>query len=60
MSTDNGNNPHKSWRELAEQASTETDPAKLQQLIKELCDALDRTAPQKAKPIKKTDIPVDE
>ena len=51
----------KDWRELAEQASHETDPEKLQQLVKALCEALDQVPPQRAKPIsKKTDNQVDE
>jgi hypothetical protein len=30
------------WRCIAQEASTETDPAKLMTLITRLCDALDR------------------
>ena len=30
------------WRTLAERASTEPDPDKLSDLIKKLCEALDR------------------
>lgn len=30
------------WMSLAEQASIETDPAKLDQLISQLCAAIDR------------------
>ncbi len=38
------------WRELATQASTEADPAKLTDLVKQLCDRLDNLEQQKKKP----------
>jgi hypothetical protein len=55
----NGNGIHRDWRDLAEQASKETDTGKLVILIRRLCDAIDRQAtPQQVKPItRKTDIP---
>lgn len=60
MSSDDGNT-HENWRDLAEQASKETDPVKLQRLVTELCEALDHAAPRRANSIsRKTDIPVDE
>lgn len=36
-----GVNHDKSWQELAEKASQETDPQKLLTLVKDLCSALD-------------------
>jgi hypothetical protein len=53
---------HRDWRDLAEQASKETDPEKLVKLIAELCDAIDhQTTPRQVKPLdRKSDIPADE
>lgn len=57
----NGVGTHKDWRDLADQASKETDPVKLQELVTALCEALDQATPQRAKSIsRKSDIPVDE
>lgn len=36
------------WRSIAEQASKETDPAKLMTLVEKLCCALDRERSQKS------------
>jgi len=33
--------PHPTWLPLAEQASKETDPAKMIQLVEQLCQAID-------------------
>jgi hypothetical protein len=30
------------WRQIAEQASSETNPSKMMILVRQLCDALDR------------------
>jgi hypothetical protein len=35
------------WRELTERASKEPDPAKLLQLVHELCDEIDQTQQKK-------------
>jgi hypothetical protein len=36
-----GSRTDKDWRNLAEEAAQETDPIKLEQLVEELCAALD-------------------
>jgi hypothetical protein len=41
MSHDDGAKSPKSWREVAEQASHESDPRKLMEMIRELCDLLE-------------------
>ncbi len=45
-------NPHtEDWRDLAEQASRESDPQKLVKLVQDLCDRLDQWhAERKLKP----------
>ena len=40
----------KDWREIAAEAANETDPEKLGRIIKELCDALDKSHPQNRVP----------
>ena len=48
--------PQRDWRDLAEQASKETDPEKLARIVEELCGALDlRAAQRQVKPIHKKD-----
>lgn len=46
------------WRELATQASTEADPTKLTDLVKQLCDRLDHLEQQKKKPPQSDDSAV--
>jgi hypothetical protein len=41
MSQDDRAKSPKSWREVAERASHESDPQKLMEMIKQLCDLLD-------------------
>lgn len=38
------------WRELAARASQESDPQKLSELVKQLCDRLDEIEQEKKKP----------
>jgi hypothetical protein len=33
---------NRDWRQIAEQASTETNPSKMMILVRQLCEALDR------------------
>jgi hypothetical protein len=40
----NGVRPHRSWRDIAEEATKETDPKKLMEIIEELCGALSKRA----------------
>lgn len=50
--------PSEDWRELAEKASTETDPEKVVALVNALCDCLDnvRKPPRSVcKPVAKED-----
>ncbi len=47
------------WRELAEKASVEADPAKLSELVKQLCDRLDDIEQQKKKPPQSQGLGVD-
>lgn len=43
-----GPNENQSWLDLAARASMETDEHKLMQLVKELCQALDRSHSSRA------------
>ena len=38
------------WKKIAEAITQETDPGKVSELVKELCDALDRFVPAKDQP----------
>jgi len=44
------------WREIAERASNETDPKKLIQLVRQLCDVLDQHE-AKGKPTESPESP---
>ena len=42
--------PPEDWRKLAQQASAESDPNKLMEIVEHLCEAIDRTKPESSKP----------
>ncbi len=46
--------PPSDWRDLAAQASQESDPNKLTDLVKEICDRLDHNSAPK-KPVQSVD-----
>ena len=49
------NDQNPAWRDLAEQASKESNPRKLVALVEQLCDALDGKVQSKVDPANRAD-----
>jgi hypothetical protein len=46
MSQETSRSCERDWREIAEEAAKETNPERLSQIVKQLCNALDKRSTQ--------------